>query len=720
MYVAHSREEDGVYQPLEEHLKGTAAFASGFASAFGAADWGHVLGMYHDLGKSAPAVQRRIMGEGGKADHSTAGAIRVMKHCKIIGAYCIMGHHGRIPDGGSVRDVKDLPTLMGRLQRKDLPCDSGILAGETFPALYALPLREAAPEAFRVALFIRMLTSCLVDGDRLDTERYANFGRLNRGEYDDIATLYERLQVYLTDFGAPVNAINEKRTKIRETCERAAPLAPGLFSLTVPTGGGKTLASLAFALAHAKRYAFKRVIYVIPYVSIIEQNADVFRKAIGTHNVVEHHAQFIFDDEDEVQVCQRLSTENWDAPMIVTTNVQFYESLFSARASKLRKLHNIAESVIIFDEAQMIPQPYLLPCVKAIAELVRNYACSAVLMSATQPALGHYLPPDLPVREMMPDPVGLYTFFRHTTLKRLGGISADGLAGRLAEYSQVLCIVNKRKTAQKLYLRLRDREGTYHLSTLMYPQHRSRVLVEIRQRLAAGLPCRVISTSLIEAGVDVSFPVLYREEAGLDSIIQAAGRCNREGKWTRENSPVYVFTLTGEEGNLPPASMRQATYVTQEILRRYDDAASMEAIRSYFEGLYKIKGEALDQKKILAMTAENAQTMSFPFRRIEQDFRLIESNMYSVMIAIEPEAAMLLGRLEGGEYTRELLRHIGTYSVNICENHLKELSLAGVVQPLGEDGWVLRAQECLLQGIVYYDQGMGLKLEVESGVAYML
>lgn len=719
MYVAHSR-EDGKYQSLVEHLTGTAEEAARFASAFGAAGWGQVLGMFHDVGKTAPAVQRRIMGNGGRVDHSTAGAIAIYKYCGKIGAYCVMGHHGRIPDGGTRADDcnRDAPTLRGRLQRTELPCDTSVLGDASFEPLTSLPLREPTPQAFRIAMFIRMMTSCLVDADRLDTECYANYGKLNRGGYDSIDCLHDRLAEYLAQFGTPTNPINEKRTLIREACQLAAALGPGLFSLTVPTGGGKTLASLAFALEHAKKHRYKRVIYVIPYVSIIEQNADVFRKAIGAHNVVEHHANFSFDDDDEWHVRQRLSTENWDAPVIVTTNVQFFESLFSAKSSQLRKLHNIAESVIIFDEAQMIPMPYLLPCVEAIAELVRNYNCTAVLMSATQPALGAYLPADLPVREMMPDPEGLYTFFRRTTLAKEGGMALDTLVDRLSAHDQALCIVNTRKLAQKLYEALREHEGTYHLSTLMYPQHRRRVLDKIRKRLDDGLPCRVISTSLIEAGVDVSFPAVYREEAGLDSIIQAAGRCNREGKNTASDSLVYVFTLTGDDASRPPASTRQATYVTQEIFRQHEDAASIEAIHAYFEGLYQFKGEALDQKKIMDMTSRAIRGMSIPFREIEKAFTLIESNTHPIIVAIEPEAIDLVDRLEGGENTREILRALGTYTVNVYDDHLKALHQAGAITRLGEDGWVSRMP--FGNANTYYDENMGLKLSVDTGFAHMV
>lgn len=718
MYVAHSR-EDGIYQPLKAHLEGTADLAAAFAGAFGAEAWGRAVGLCHDLGKTADAVQRRIMGNGPKVDHATAGAIAVLDACGLLGAYCVAGHHGRIPDGGIRCDPDDVATLYGRIKRTELPCDRSVL-DEMPPNLLAsgLPLKVPEVLPFRTALFIRMLTSCLVDADRLDTEAYANHGRAIRGGYDDIPTLHARLTAHLDAFGAPDTPINTKRTAIRHACVDAAQQSPGLFSLTVPTGGGKTLSSMAFALEHAKKYGYERIIYVIPYVSIIEQNADVFRRALGSHNVVEHHANFAFDDDDAWHVRQRLSTENWDAPVIVTTNVQFFQSLFSARSSQLRKIHSLAKSVILFDEAQMIPLPYLIPCVEAIGELVRNYDCSAVLMSATQPALAPYLPADMPLREMMPDPEGLYAFFRRTTLSRGDEMPFDELINQLSGHAQVLCIVNTRKLAQRAYEALQG-EGTYHLSTLMYPIHRSAVLAEIRARLAAGLPCRVVSTSLIEAGVDVSFPVVYREEAGLDSVIQAAGRCNREGKWPAEASVVHVFRLAGADRSRPPASTKQSMYVAKTIFDAYADAASLEAIHAYFQGLYGIKGDTLDQKRIMDMTAWQFKELSIPFREIEKAFQLIESNTYSVAIAVTEEAQALVDRLEAGEHTRDVLRQLGRYSVNIYKPHLDALTQAGAVTQLGEDGWVLRGNSHLAED-AYYSGSMGLKLDVDTGFGIMI
>lgn len=708
-YVARSR-EDGAYQTLEEHLNNTARLSGEFAAAFGAADWGHAIGRYHDVGKSSQAFQNRILRNGPRTDHSTAGAQEICKYYGAVAAYCVAGHHGGLPNGGSPVDTGDDSSLYGRMKKKLKSLCDYAAAGEPPKPATHYPLADASPSAFSLALLTRMLASCLVDADRLDSEAFAEHGQVERGGYLPVETLSDRLTGHMDQFGPPTTVINEKRAEILAACRDMAEEDQGLFSLTVPTGGGKTLSSLAFALAHAKKHGLKRVIYVIPYITITEQTADTFCKALGDDQVVEHHANATFDEEDPQGLRLRLSTENWDATVIVTTSVQFFESLFAARTSRLRKLHNIARSVVIFDEAQMIPLPYLKPCVEAIAELVHNYSCTAVLMSATQPALGPFFPEGMPLREMMPDPVELYRFFRRTTLENLGGISEEALLAQLREREQVLCIVNTRKLAQRLYKALRE-EGTFHLSTLMHPEHRRAVLKEVRQRLKEGKPCRVISTSLIEAGVDVDFPAVYREEAGLDSIIQSMGRCNREGKRLAAESRAYVFRLEGDDAPSIPASMGQAVSVARDVFGRFEDASSLEAIEAYFQNMYYVRGQGLDQKRIVEMTEQDiGKGGSIPFRDIEKAFQLIDSNTQSVVIATDPDASALVDRLQAGEHSRALLRAMGAYTVNIYQNHLQALHEAGALLPLGEDGWMLTMAS-------QYDEDMGLKLDVETGNA---
>lgn len=319
-----------------------------------------------------------------------------------------------------------------------------------------LSLKPLESAGFSISFFVRMLFSCLVDADYLDTEAFVTDGAMERGGYDGIETLRTRLMEHLQSrFYPPKNELNRKRCDILEACIREASSAPGLYSLTVPTGGGKTLASQAFALEHAKIHGLRRVIYVISYTSIVEQTAEKFAEVLGAPNVLEHHSGAEYDNEEE-QSRRHLAAENWDAPVIVTTNVQFFESLFAARTSRCRKLHNIVGSAIIFDEAQMLPLKYLKPCVRAIAELCHNYGCTAMLCSATQPALDGLFPKQIKRTEIMRDLATLYEFFRRTHIVDIGAQDDEALAQRLRFHTQALCIVRTRKQAQNLYRLMED------------------------------------------------------------------------------------------------------------------------------------------------------------------------------------------------------------------------------------------------------------------------
>lgn len=444
-----------------------------------------------------------------------------------------------------------------------------------------------------------MLFSCLVDADYLDTEAFfdrAGNGRLRRsGELPSLAALRDRLDAKLAGFRVD-KPVNERRAEILQTVRQHATLPPQIFSLTVPTGGGKTLASMAFALDHAIAHGLRRVIYVIPFTSIVEQTAAVFRDAfgdLGDAAVLEHHSAFADDKttKPEAREKLKLAMENWDAPVVVTTAVQFFESLFADRPSRCRKLHNIAGSVVIFDEAQTLPLPVLRPCVAALDELARNYRTSVVLCTATQPALKA---PDLKggfasVCELAPDPKRLADQLKRVRIRHIGTAGDELLAQMIAERPQVLCIVNNRRHARVLFEAIADRPGARHLSTLMCAKHRSKVLAEVRQALKEGEPCRLVATSLIEAGVDVDFPTVLRAEAGLDSIAQAAGRCNREGSRPLADSEVLIFA--SDDQWVPPPELQQFAAAAREILRHHgDDLLAPEAIDGYFRLLYWQKG----------------------------------------------------------------------------------------------------------------------------------
>lgn len=713
-YIAHISEDKSREQSVEEHLLGTAKLASSFASEFGAEGAAYRCGDLHDIGKYPDKFQRRIRGSGGKVDHSTAGAQVAWLDCKDpVSAFCIAGHHGGLPDMGSMSDCAQEATLRAKLKRKP---GIDIEDYTPFKTLIKIPPCEhpktliATPED--CAFYIRMLFSCLVDADFLDTERFMTDGEKKRGEYQSLSCLWDKLLANIEEkrWLEGKDGINIKRSQILRALIAEGNLDKGLFSLSVPTGGGKTVASMAFALRHALLHGMRRVIYVIPYCSIIEQTQDVFAGIFGSENVVAHFSNVDYGDNENMPEDQRrLATENWDAPIILTTAVQFFESLYSNRTSRCRKLHNIANSVIVFDEAQMLPPPCLLPCVHAITQLVKNYSCSAILCTATRPSLDRLFArqlPDAEIKELCPEPAAMYESFRRVRYAHLDTLSDEALAQRLGHEKQVLCIVNNRKQAQALYAALKG-EGTYHLSTTMYPAHRRAVLSEIRARLNKGLPCRTVSTSLAEAGVDVDFPTVYRALAGLDSILQAGGRCNREGKRDPQSSMVYYFDT---EAKLPKG-MEQNAAAMKWVLRSFKDIASPDAVEAYFEFLfYTLKGEEeLDKAHIVKELASG----SYAFASVAKRFHIIEENTYTIYIPRD-EGVELVNRLCGQEHlSRALMRQLGRYAVNVYSSYYQRLLAQGAVKVVAENAAVLT-------DVTLYDENTGLALELAEGREYIL
>ena len=392
MYLAH-RADDGREQSILEHDSNVAALCAAFAASFGAEGVGREVGLAHDIGKYSARFQRRILGEDIQVDHSTAGALDLAKHARCLLAYCVAGHHGGLPDGGGKWDAPSAPTLYGRLKRPVEPYGDFAKEIQLESARFRPP-KYLGQRGFTVSFWIRMLFSCLVDADYLDTEAFMLGSPPPRGSDITMDELLARLENHVASWWDAKTELNRIRCDILRACLDAGKTqAPGLFTLTVPTGGGKTTSSLAFALRHAAAHGKKRIVYVIPYTSIIEQTADTFRKALGEDVILEHHANVDFGDDesgrpDPAKERKKLASENWDMPVVVTTAVQFFESLFASKPSRCRKLHNLVDSVIIFDEAQTIPLPYLLPCVRVIAELTVNYGATCVLCTATQPALG--------------------------------------------------------------------------------------------------------------------------------------------------------------------------------------------------------------------------------------------------------------------------------------------------------------------------------------------
>lgn len=710
-YVTHLR-EDGSYQSLQEHIENVGQLAAAYASAFHAEEHARRTGLLHDIGKYSPRAQKRQRDpqHAPRADHSTAGLQEALRLQDVAAAFAIAGHHGGMPDIGARGDTEN-GTLMARSKRR--------LIGEDDPSPWkqeiTLPAKVESPQwltAFGegrvLSMYTRMLFSCLVDADYLDTEE-AIQGPQPRGGTATPAQLLEKLRTHVAPWlENSRNALCEKRNQILARCLQGADDTPGLYTLTVPTGGGKTMSSLAFALSHAARHGMERVIYVIPYTSIIDQNAREFAKVLGEENVLEHHSQTeLSEDKNETPeaMCKRLACENWDAPVVVTTAVQFFESLYACKPSRCRKLHRMANSVIIFDEAQTLPLPYLLPCVSAIGELVRHYGSTAVLCTATQPALGPLfarLAPELTMQEIAPEPDALYDFFKRVCFRPEGELSLEVLAERLAQSEQTLCIVNTRRRARQL-AQLLPEEGRFHLSTLMTPIDRESTLNQIRQRLQQGLPCRVVSTSLVEAGVDVDFPTVWRELAGLDSILQAAGRCNREGCRSAAESVVHVFTTDGKL----PAALTQPISSATMVLSRYPEINSREAIQAYFQDLLCLRGDAsLDSKQVLHSEA------GFNFRKTAEAFRLIESDTVTIYIPTD-ETKEDIQSLQQGLFSRRLMRRLNRSAVSIYRYEFESLTEKGWLEDHSADGYAILLDPKL------YTSECGLNVDTEEWRVWM-
>ena len=684
-YYAHSKKNQspGNWQPLEEHLKNVAQMAAEFAAPFGGEPWAHLAGLWHDLGKYSPDFQRKLHGETLKVVHSEAGGHlaqqKMARGMERIFCWLIMGHHTGLADFGS--DKTGAKALEQKMRTPDV--SDAIL--KNVPAKIKEQSQPAPPDILRnggdVAFFIRMLFSCLLDADFLDTEAFMDEGRadLRNKEYPELKELLPAFDSYVDELcqKAEETPVNQIRAEVLTQCRTAAEKDSAVFSLTVPTGGGKTLSSLAFALRHAVKHGKRRIIYVIPYTNIIEQTADVFRKIPRFGNaVLEHHSNVSDDDETRETRRSRLATENWDAPIIVTTAVQFFESLHACKG-QCRKLHNIANSVVIFDEAQCLPPPFLRPSVFAIRELHRHYGVTPVLCTATQPVLTKTESFDFKfkegfdaVTEIIENPASLTTNLQRVNVERfrdLSPVTTEAIAESILEENQsVLCIVNRKDDCRTLAMCLPE-EQTIHLSTNMCAEHRFQALETIFQRLEKmSDPLYVISTSLVEAGVDLDFPVVYRALAGLDSIAQAAGRCNREGKrptlgktvvFVPENQPDYVQS---------PASLARE-YLEKDSL---ENIFLPETFECYFKQRFFQLGEnELDKKNIRKLLSGN---LNFSFRTAAQEFRMIENGWQLPLIVPFGDAPKIVDKLLDWD-ARSLFRKLQRYTINIPKNVMWKL-----------------------------------------------
>lgn len=732
MLIAHvQKDHNGDWlepHALEEHGVAVANKARHFAQGFGECA-AYYMGIYHDLGKCRPAFQQRIRDvsgfereeshvEGaGRVTHSTAGALQAIHDLKSFGvclAYGIAGHHAGLPDWYGEQTGQSC--LAFRLKQAEQEYQEALAYAPVLTSKVP-ELREFAPpfplQAASLHIWIRMLFSCLVDADYLDTEQYMSPAQYaKRAQYPQLEELQGRYLAFMHSLhqNAPESPMNTLRQQVWQTCWETASAKHPIFSLTVPTGGGKTLASLGFALRHACLWQKQRIIYAIPYTSIIEQNAQVFRACLGNDALVEHHSNLDVH-ETEAQSRALLATENWDAPVIMTTNVQLFESLFASKSSRCRKLHHIANSVIILDEAQQLPRELHAPITAMMTELSKNYGVTWVLCTATQPVLtqstdafGKVLLEGLnDVQEMMSNPLDLFTALQRVqvSLPRATDppLSWEELAILMAAEPRVLTIVNTRKQARTLFELLPQDDASFHLSASMCAQHRTEVLSEIKRRLATpGTAVRVVSTQLVEAGVDIDFPVVYRAMAGLDSIAQAAGRCNREGKLSSSHGPAMgrCVVFRAPE-NAPPGSLLQGQQVMEELIGLgLENPLTPEACEQYFIR-YNAKASRDKQELAILLTAPLSGDAPFAlqFKTAAQRFRMIANHGEDVIVpyisllnkadlqespAQESPVELWLNVLEKDKGARWVYRKLQRYTVQVPEHLFLSMQQEGALQ----------------------------------------
>lgn len=749
-------------QPLFEHLKNVSRLSGEFAAEFGNRDWGEVLGLWHDLGKYHPKWQKYIRLQTGfdpnaqiecgkgKINHSTAGAVQAFLRMREspparILAYVLAGHHAGLPDwdpddaGGDLTNRLYPGGSLGDTELNEIRemSEAKSLLEARLPAslpLGLIDLTQVMKSKEHFHLWIRMLFSCLVDADYLDTEQFMNPTKSGkRHQYLGLSELKERFDRYILrkESTALDTSINQHRRNIHQKCLQKSGYRPGFFSLTVPTGGGKTLSSMAFALSHALAHGKRRIIYAIPYTSIIEQTAQVFKFGtdlqskidgkltgedclFGENQVLEHHSQVIYQQDDSPS---KLACENWDAPIIVTTNVQLFESLFAAKTSRCRKLHNIANSVIILDEVQMLPPDYLRPLLSILRGLVQHFGVTVVLMTATQPVLEGKIsaPPNefqgLTDLEPIIDNIGeLEQAFDRVELRMPAtsdeASSWESIRNNLLEHEQVLCIVNSRKDCHDLHAIMPD--GTLHLSALMCPEERSYLISDIKAELQSSLPLRVISTQLVEAGVDIDFPVVYRAMAGFDSIAQAAGRCNRENRMARNGLKGNVVVFNPPHP-APRGLLRKGEETCRELLRLHPKPQLTSQIFSnYFKKYYESLNN-VDKPGFQNALVREAAEFKFQFRTFSRNFQLIDDDYYHAIIVRYENPGTghssnpLIAMLHQSGHEQWLQRKLQRFMVNIPFGWLDHFRDSDMIEQIS-GYWVQKSP-------LLYQPGIGVQME---------
>ena len=760
--IAHKNGDEE--QSLIEHSQNVARLAGEFAQSFGNEDWAQFAGMFHDLGKAFPDWQKYIRGlKSSSINHSEVGAQYAFSRmnprnplAKVV-PYLIAGHHAGLPDydigrGNELKKTLNEHSYESLLALPQLQEMFSTAFPTSMPFGKNDPQKDTSQNILNyLHLWIRMLYSCLVDADFLDTETFMTPEQTElRGTDISLFELKKKFDSHMEEMAknSLPSKINNIRSSILESCREKARLEPGFYSLNVPTGGGKTLSSMAFALEHALYHGKKKIIMAIPYTSIIEQTAKVYKYGtddddkikemrqfgkclFGEENVLEHHCNFNFEQDEKYEIMkkQKLAVENWDAPIIVTTNVRLFESLFNAHSSACRKLHNIVDSVIILDEVQMLPPEYLKSILSVLQGLVKCFGVTVVLCTATQPVLEGQIGSDTYMFEGLEKDCVVPIIDNPQELsEQLKRVEIDSnlakeklpdwrtLADKLCEYKQVLCIVQTRKDCRELHALMPD--GTIHLSALMCAEERSEIISDIKAKLRKGDVIRVVSTQLVECGVDIDFPVVFRAMAGMDSVAQSAGRCNREGKL--EAGTVYLFEPPTKN---PPGLLRKGAEVTRDLLEEYNYELKLtpDLYKRYFTLYYKkINGFDKDNMFKEAML-DGMSEGKFQFRTLSDKYHLIDNGFQGTIYVrycsprVGKDNLALLQRLASGDVDKKLFRQLGRYSVNLPMREIQELVKAGrVLQPI--EGVFMQS----LDDGTLYQAGLGLVADsVQSFSTYI-
>ena len=713
---AHTPNDEEVWHELSQHLNDVAVLTERFTSVFGESSLGYIIGFLHDLGKCNPNFQAYLIAQTKdqhhiRVPHAWGGAALayIGKNQLPWEEICITiaGHHSGLEEPGVLSNrlvcrIEENPELLRMFQMYL----AQIVPKNRTGLSVAL---QKTDNMLKQELKIRMLFSALVDADRLDTERHFEKQKpeLRQTWETDMSLLWKRFKADQDELLASADRskiVNQVRCEVYDACLQSAQGSQGLYRLTVPTGGGKTRSALAFGLRHALKHDLRRIVVAMPYTSIIDQTARVYKDIFGNDVVLEHHSQVMHNkmspvDEDADNSKRRLSVpryelaaENWDVPVIVTTTVQLFESLFSNHPSKCRKIHNLADSVIILDEVQTLPTEILKPTLDVIRTLIENYGVSVVLSTATQPALQTtpFLDElkDLKTQEIVPYHNRHFEVLRRVDYEvRRTEQPLSSIAKEIVVEPQVLVILNTRKEALDLFSMVSERDDAFHLSTLLCGAHRRRVIADITSRLKEKKSVCVVSTQVVEAGIDLDFPIVYRALGPLDRIVQAAGRCNREGK--KKSGRVIVFRPEGSKSPRGPyaAGIEKARL----LLERYppESLHDPDLYEEYFQNLfYDLE---LDKYGIQELRSD----LNYPL--VANRYHLIPGDTVSVVVPYRDSFNFLEKWLMYP--SRATWRPLQLYMVNLFEREALNLE---------KDGWLVKLTDDLYRWEGAYDSRKGI------------